>query len=153
MPYHIQVYMCVVSNWPWTKEEIRHQLIIYCAKERAKLGQQQKHPVLEFCSYFHCQHYTWKVDKLKQLSTHFHNYIVPVTNATNTVAGKAVDFIEVNFAHHWSNIREMVASLIMDLSRYQRVSATHIFVMMICNELLCLSCVVCALSLHYPSTN
>lgn len=67
--------------------------------------------------------------------SHFQKAIVAIGNAIDTISSKMVDLIEVNFAHQICNIRAIVASLISDLSCYQRIPATHIFVMMISNEL------------------
>ena len=50
------------------------------------------------------------------------------------VADPVINLVDVNIARWLSNIRETVSSFIRDLSRHQRVAATHIFVMMISSE-------------------
>ena len=50
------------------------------------------------------------------------------------VADPLVNLVDMNIAHWLSNIRETMSSFIRNLSRHQRVAATHIFVMMISNE-------------------
>lgn len=74
------------------------------------------------------------MEELNHLTTRFRKAIAAVSNAIDMVIDKIIDPIEVNFGNELCNIREIVALLITDLSCYQRVPATHIFVMMISNE-------------------
>ena len=76
----------------------------------------------------------WKVEELRQLVDHFQNVIRSVTTVNSTIADDAIDKIETNIARQLSGIRETATTLSRDLSRHKRVSATHIFVMMISCE-------------------
>ena len=74
------------------------------------------------------------MEELKQLTARFQKAIVAISSAIDMVTSKMVDLIEINFANKLTNIREMVSSLINDVSHYQHILASHIFVMMINNE-------------------
>jgi len=76
----------------------------------------------------------WKVEELKQLVDLFQKAINSVSSVSSVITNDVIDMIEANVACQLSNIRETATSLIRDLSRHKRVSATHIFVMMISCE-------------------
>lgn len=76
----------------------------------------------------------WKVKELKQLVDHFQKTIQSVTSVKSIITDDAIDMIEANVARQLSSIRETATTLIRNLSRHKRVSATHIFVMMISCE-------------------
>ena len=76
----------------------------------------------------------WKVEELKQLVDLFQKAINFVSSDSSVITNDVIDMIEANVACQLSNIRETATSLIRDLSRHKRVSATHIFVIMISFE-------------------
>ena len=60
--------------------------------------------------------------------------IATVSRVIEMVADPLVNLVDMNIAHWLSTIGETMSSFIRDLSRHQRVAATHIFVMMISSE-------------------
>lgn len=60
--------------------------------------------------------------------------IAEVSSIIELVGDPSVDQIHANVAVRLSGIRESVSKFTKDLSRHQRVPATHIFVMMISCE-------------------
>lgn len=77
----------------------------------------------------------WRVEELNQLVKCSQTYIATVSHLIDVVADMTVDLIRSNVARQLSNIRDSLSSFIQDLSRHQRVMATHIFVLMISSEL------------------
>lgn len=76
----------------------------------------------------------WKVEELNRLVDHSQSLIATVSRVIDMVADPVVNLVDVNIARWLSNIRETISSFVRDLSRHQRVAATHIFVMMISSE-------------------
>ena len=77
----------------------------------------------------------WKVEELTQLVDRFRTTITTVSSVIDTIANPMIDLVDINVAGQLSHIREMVTSLVRDLTRQKRTPATHIFVLMISSEL------------------
>ena len=76
----------------------------------------------------------WKVEELNWLVDRSQSLIATVSRVIDMVADPVVNLFDMNVARWLNNIRETVSSFICDLSRHQRVVATHIFVMMFSSE-------------------
>ena len=74
------------------------------------------------------------MEELTQLVDRFQT-ITNISSIIQMVADPTVNLVDTNVAHHLSNIRETVTSLVQDLTRQRRTPATHIFVLMISSEL------------------
>lgn len=76
----------------------------------------------------------WKVEELKRLIDSSQQLIANISTVIQLVSDPGVDVIHANVALRLDCIRKSVSSFTKDLSRHQRIPATHIFVMMISCE-------------------
>ena len=76
----------------------------------------------------------WKVEELKRLVDTCQQLISTVSVVIEVVDDPTTDMIHANVPHQLENVRKSVSAFTRDLSRHQRVPASHIFVMMISSE-------------------
>ena len=75
------------------------------------------------------------MEELNLLVKRSQTYIATVRCLIDVVADMNVALISSKVARQLSNLQDSLSSFILDLSRHQRVMATHIFVLMISSEL------------------
>ena len=76
----------------------------------------------------------WKVEELKRLVDSCQQLIATVSSIIGVLDDPLIDMDEANIAQRLHKVRENAYTSTRDVSRHQRVPASHIFVMMIASE-------------------